>query len=223
MGFGPSDLAGAVGRFAHLTPPVGCHNALIGARPEAIADGRHEQAAVVRGSDRLVIIGGVAAIIGGLCWAVKAAALITTRMQPPVIYDVAPLFFPVAVVGLSALLLDRRARKARGGSVSACVAELAAVVSVLGLFLGPVDWTPTSGVGSRPVTILTPVHHAGRLRSATWPFPHRYRHPPDGCPARPVGLAPHVPDGNSRPVDRLRCRLMVRWARPAAPLLPASA
>jgi len=156
MGFGPSDLAGAVGRFAHLTPPVGCHNALIGARPEAIADGRHEQAAVVRGSDRLVIIGGVAAIIGGLCWAVKAAALITTRMQPPVIYDVAPLFFPVAVVGLSALLLDRRARMARGGSVSACVAELAAVVSVLGLFLGPVDWTPTSSVGSRPVTILTP-------------------------------------------------------------------
>lgn len=29
-------------------------------------------------------------------------------------------------------------------------------MSVLGLFLGPVDWTPTSSVGSRPVTILTP-------------------------------------------------------------------
>jgi glucan phosphoethanolaminetransferase (alkaline phosphatase superfamily) len=95
-------------------------------------------------------------MIGGLFWAVKAAALMTTRVQPPIIYEIAPLFFPIAVVGLYALLNHRRSRLALAGLASACAAELAAVVSVLGLFLGPAEWTPTSSTGSRPVTVLTP-------------------------------------------------------------------
>jgi hypothetical protein len=32
-------------------------------------------------------------------WAVKAAAIIVTTVEPQILFDVAPLFFPIAVVG----------------------------------------------------------------------------------------------------------------------------
>ncbi len=106
--------------------------------------------------NRLAVAGGLAALVGGLLWAVKAAAIMATRVQPPIVYEIAPLFFPIAVVGLYALLNDRRSWLARAGLTSAFAAELAAVASVLGLFLGPAEWTPTGPEGSRPVTVLTP-------------------------------------------------------------------
>ena len=110
----------------------------------------------MNGSNRLAVAGGLAAVVGGLLWAVKAAAIMITRVQPPIVYEIAPLFFPIAVVGLYALLNGRRSWLALAGLASACAAELAAVASVLGLFLGPAEWTPTGSEGSRPVTVLTP-------------------------------------------------------------------
>ena len=100
----------------------------------------------------LVAVGALAAIVGGACWAVKAAGILITGVQPPVIYDVAPLFFPVTVLGLYSLLDAPRSGSAKSGLVLACCAELAALILVVGLLIGPPEWS-TNG---NTVTVLTP-------------------------------------------------------------------
>ena len=100
----------------------------------------------------LVAVGALAAIVGGACWAVKAAGILITGVQPPVIYDVAPLFFPVTVLGLYSLLDAPRSGSARSGLVLACCAELAALILVVGLLVGPPEWSPNGNT----VTVLTP-------------------------------------------------------------------
>lgn len=106
----------------------------------------------VTGSRRLAFAGGLAAVVGGVFWAMKATGLMVAGVQPPVVYEIAPVFFPVAVLGLYASLDERRSRLARAGLVVAGVAELCALVSVLGLYLGPAEWTPAGDT----VTVLTP-------------------------------------------------------------------
>ena len=100
----------------------------------------------------LVPVGALAAIVGGACWAVKAAGILITGVQPPVIYDVAPLFFPVTVLGLYSLLDAPRSGSATSGLVLACCAELAALILVVGLLVGPPEWSPNGNT----VTVLTP-------------------------------------------------------------------
>lgn len=107
---------------------------------------------VVNGPQRWVFAGGIAAMIGGLSWVAKATGLMIAGFQPPIVYEVAPLFFPVAVVGLYALLADEHSKLARAGLAFGAAAELCALVSVLGLFLGPAEWSPTGDT----VTVLTP-------------------------------------------------------------------
>lgn len=101
--------------------------------------------------DRAVALGSLCALAGGLCWVVKGGWILVTGWQPPVIYEVAPLFFPVAA-GALFLLPGVRSRHATVGLVVANIAEFAAVLSVLGLYLGPPDWQPTGST----VTVLTP-------------------------------------------------------------------
>lgn len=104
------------------------------------------------GSQRLVLAGAVSSMLGGLFWAVKATGLMVARYQPPVVYEIAPIFFAFAVIGLHALVGTSRSRLARAGLVLAAAAELCAVVAALGQFLGPADWIPTGDT----VTVLTP-------------------------------------------------------------------
>lgn len=91
-------------------------------------------------------------MVGGLFWAMKATGLMVARVQPPVVYEIAPVFFPIVVLGLYCLLDGHRPRLATAGVVLAGIAELCAVVSVVGQYLGPAEWTPTGDT----VTLLTP-------------------------------------------------------------------
>lgn len=104
------------------------------------------------GSQRLVLASAASSMLGGLFWAVKATGLMVARYQPPVVYEIAPIFFAFAVIGLHALVGTSRSRLARAGLVLAAAAELCAVVAALGQFLGPADWIPTGDT----VTVLTP-------------------------------------------------------------------
>src|SRR3954453_22163151 len=92
--------------------------------------------------DRVVALGSFCALMGGVCWVVKGGWILVTGWQPPVIYEIAPLFF-AAAAGSLIVLPQVRSRLATAGLVAAGVAELAAVVSVLGLLFGPPDWQPT--------------------------------------------------------------------------------
>jgi hypothetical protein len=87
---------------------------------------------VVTGSQRLTFAGGLASMVGGLFWAMKATGLMVARVQPPVVYEIAPVFFPIVVLGLYCLLDGHRPRLATAGVVLAGIAELCALVSVGG-------------------------------------------------------------------------------------------
>ena len=104
------------------------------------------------GSQRWTFAGGIAATVGGLGWSAKATGLMIAGFQPPIVYEVAPLFFPVAIAGLYALIEGRRSGLARAGLAVGAVAELCALLSVLGLLLGPTEWSPTGD----SVTVLSP-------------------------------------------------------------------
>lgn len=96
-------------------------------------------------------LGSLCALVGGLCWVVKGSWILVTGWQPRVIYEVAPLFFPVAA-GALFVLPGVKSRLATAGLVVASIAELAAFVSVLGLYFGPPEWQPTANT----FTVLSP-------------------------------------------------------------------
>lgn len=102
--------------------------------------------------DVLGTVGAVAAILGGAFWAIKAGAIMITSVQPPVIYEIAPFFFALAVMGLYALLDPPRPGYAKLGTTLAAGAALAAVIAIAGLSLGPPEWQPAGDT----VTVLTP-------------------------------------------------------------------
>jgi hypothetical protein len=103
---------------------------------------------------RLTVIraGAGAAVLAGACWVIKAAGILLTGDQLPGAFEVAFLLFPVALVGLYAVIGRRGGRLAMCGLVVAVTAELSAVAVGVGRLLGPDDWVPRE----ETVTVLTP-------------------------------------------------------------------
>lgn len=102
---------------------------------------------------RLARAGALAAIIGGLAWVVKAAAILVTGDQPPVVFALGPPLFAVALIGLHARLEGRGGRLASAGRELAYLAIAASFVLLLArafaadlLPAGEDDFTPLSPV-----------------------------------------------------------------------------
>ena len=71
---------------------------------------------------------GLAAAVGGGLWAAKGTAILLTGDQPAYMFEVAPLFFALGLVGLHAQLKGRGGRPAQiGGAIAWAGVALAGV------------------------------------------------------------------------------------------------
>ena len=87
-------------------------------------------------SSALMRIGGLAAMVGGLLWAVKGGAILLTGQQPPVVFEAALPLFALGLLGLHARLEGRGGPLGKAG-VLVAYAALAAAVLVLVASLPP--------------------------------------------------------------------------------------
>ena len=76
-------------------------------------------------------VGGWAALAAALLWGVKAASILLTGYQPPVVFEAAPPLFGLAVFSLALGSATRRRRTAQVLGLVACVAGLVALASEL--------------------------------------------------------------------------------------------
>jgi len=94
----------------------------------------------------LHVMAGVVAAIGGLAWAVKAAAILATGDQPPLVFEAAPLFFGVALTAL-ALTSDLRGGRRKTAIALGLLAVTAGVVAGVTEAVGQV-WGPAIAASS---------------------------------------------------------------------------
>ena len=74
------------------------------------------------------LTGGAAAVAAGVCWIVKGGAILSTGVQPPVLFEAAPLLMAVAVVGLA---LQLRTSRVRAVAVTLGIVAVAAATPVI--------------------------------------------------------------------------------------------
>lgn len=76
-------------------------------------------------------LGGVAAVLGGLAWSVKGIIILAGGDQPPLLFEVAPALFGIALLSIahSAMPKGRRRTAAMGFAVVSIGAGVVAVVT----------------------------------------------------------------------------------------------
>lgn len=72
---------------------------------------------------------GIAALLGGLAWLVKGIAILAVDEQPPLLFEVAPVFYGAALVGLG-LTLSQRGRRRSAVIALGSISLLASIVGV---------------------------------------------------------------------------------------------
>lgn len=80
---------------------------------------------------------GVAAILGGLAWLLKGIAILAVDEQPPLLFEAAPVFYAVALIGLG-LTLPQRGRRRSAVVALGALSLLASIVGVVTELAGSV-------------------------------------------------------------------------------------
>ena len=99
----------------------------------------------------VLVSGGLAAVAGGALWGVKSLNILLTGDQPPLVFELAPLLFGLAVTALAAV--DRRhASRARWALALGCVAVVAGSAAALSDLAGEL-WGPAIAVAMIAVLV----------------------------------------------------------------------
>ena len=88
-----------------------------------------------------VRVGAGAALLGGGLWIAKGASILVTGYQPTLMFEVGSFAFPVALMGLDALLRQREPGLSRAGGTAAAVAVTIglALTTILAVVDNPAD------------------------------------------------------------------------------------
>lgn len=87
------------------------------------------------------VAGGIAAVAAGLCWTVKAVAILATGQQPALLFELAPLLMAFAI-----LVLGRQLAPGKPRTICAVVAT-AALLAGVAVLVGQVMPLPTIAYG----------------------------------------------------------------------------
>lgn len=82
-------------------------------------------------SKRLVGVAAIASAMGGACWMVKGSAILITGDQPPLLFEIAPAFFVLGLLGLYLLLDQDRSRTVKAGGIAVALAAALAFTTWL--------------------------------------------------------------------------------------------
>ena len=82
------------------------------------------------GDTRRTLIGGSAAVVGGLLWIIKGGVILFAGTQPPYLFEIAPFFLGLALIGIHASLANKQAKLARLGLILGYVALPMAAANV---------------------------------------------------------------------------------------------
>ncbi len=74
---------------------------------------------------------GLATMIGGFFWVIKASSILLVDVQPPLIFEIAPLFFALGLLGLYLQLPPPAGRLARIGVFIAGIAFFARLAATI--------------------------------------------------------------------------------------------
>ena len=102
-------------------------------------------------SHRFVRLGSLAAVLGGLSWAVKGLNVLITGDQPPVVFELGPPLFAVGLLGLFAAL-DRGDQRAKAGAGAAGLAIALMLVGAVAWVIDP-DLAP-EGEEFAPLSVV---------------------------------------------------------------------
>jgi hypothetical protein len=114
--------------------------------------------------DRLALVGGLAAVLSGAAWVAKSTAILIFGDQPPLLFEIGPLFFGLGLLGVASSTMTRGRRRA----AVVGLATASAAAGLLALLLDRPDAINPALVAST-LTLLAGLWTVPR--NAAWPAP----------------------------------------------------
>ena len=126
------------------------------------------------------VAGAGAAVAGGAMWAVKGAVILAVGDQPPLLFEVAGLLFPLALVGLHHRLSGGGGRPGQIGGLLARLAGLGALATAAygGLVREPSDVLLGALIALTALSTFIGLLLLGLAARSTEALPERWRNLP---------------------------------------------
>ena len=99
--------------------------------------------------------GGWAATAGGAMWVTKGLAILITGRQPPVLFELAIVLFPIGLIGLRSAIRGRGGRRAQVGATLAYAALVLVAATAVAVALSSPDAVVGIGIAGTVLCIVS--------------------------------------------------------------------